>query len=138
MKATFQLHAQLAADTLEVGKLGVSRVLLMNDARYPWLLLVPERENLVELIDLRPTDYATVCEEIRRACLAMRECYAPDKLNVAALGNVVPQLHIHIIARHRGDPAWPRPVWGGPPAPPYAPEQAVKRVNDLRAALRIV
>ena len=118
MKTAFQLHAQLAADTLEVGKLAVSRVLLMNDARYPWLVLVPERENLVELLDLRPGDYASVCEEIRRACQALRDCFAPDKLNVAALGNVVPQLHIHVIARHAGDTAWPSPVWGRLPVEP--------------------
>ena len=133
----FELNAQLAADTFEVGRLALCRVLLMNDARFPWLILVPQRNGLVDLIDLKAGDYQTVMSEIRQACTALREAFSPDKLNVSALGNVVPQLHVHVIARFRTDAAWPRPVWGGPPAPPYEPPAAVKRINDLRAALRL-
>jgi len=137
VREPFELHPQLAADSFEIGRLALSRVLLMNDSRFPWLILVPQRAGLVDLIDLKNSDYATCMGEIRRACEALREAFAPDKLNVAALGNVVPQLHVHAIARFRSDAAWPRPVWGGPPAPPYEPPAAVKRINDLRAALRL-
>jgi len=133
----FELNAQLSADSFEVGRLSLCRVLLMNDSRFPWLILVPQRAGLVDLIDLKNSDYATCMNEVRQASEALREAFNPDKLNVAALGNVVPQLHVHVIARFRTDAAWPRPVWGGPPAPPYAPEAAVKRINDLRAALRL-
>jgi diadenosine tetraphosphate (Ap4A) HIT family hydrolase len=136
-KAPFVLHPQLAADTFEIGRLELSRVLLMNDSRFPWLILVPEKPDLVELVDLGNTDLSRLAGEIRRASLALRECFAPDKLNVAALGNMVPQLHVHVIARFRNDSAWPRPVWGGPPAPPYPAAAAVKRINDLRGALRL-
>jgi diadenosine tetraphosphate (Ap4A) HIT family hydrolase len=136
-KPGFALHPQLAADTFEIGKLALSRVLLMNDARFPWLILVPERPDLVDLIDLRATDHARLTDEIRLASTALRTVFRPDKLNVAALGNMVPQLHVHVIARFRTDAAWPRPVWGGPPAPPYEAAAAVKRINDLRGALRL-
>jgi diadenosine tetraphosphate (Ap4A) HIT family hydrolase len=137
MSATFELHPQLTAETFPVGRLGLSRVLLMNDTRFPWVIVVPERSGLVDLTDLNPADYDLATQEIRRVCLALKELVKPDKLNVAALGNVVPQLHIHVIARFKNDAAWPRPVWGGPPAPPYSAEAAVKRINDLRAALRL-
>lgn len=133
----FVLHPRLAGDTFEIGRLDLSRVLLMNDARYPWLILVPERGGLVELIDLNASEHHKMADEIRTVSIAMRELFRPDKLNVAALGNMVPQLHVHVIARFRSDDAWPRPVWGGLPAPPYEAAQAVKRVNDLRAALRL-
>ena len=136
-KPPFALHPQLAADTFEIGRLELSRVLLMNDSRYPWLILVPEKPDLVELVDLGNTDLSRLTGEIRRTSLALRECFSPDKLNVAALGNMVPQLHVHVIARFRNDSAWPRPVWGGPPAPPYPAAAAVKRINDLRGALRL-
>ena len=136
-KTPFALHPQLAADTFDIGRLELSRVLLMNDSRYPWLILVPEKPDLVELVDLGNTDLSRLTGEIRRASLALRECFSPDKLNVAALGNMVPQLHVHVIARFRNDSAWPRPVWGGPPAPPYPAAAAVKRINDLRGALRL-
>jgi len=135
-KPEFALHPQLAADTFEIGRFELSRVLLMNDARYPWLILVPERAELVELVDLRPAELHRLSDEIRSASLALRELFAPDKLNVAALGNMVPQLHVHVIARFKHDATWPRPVWGGPPAPPYPAAAAVKRINDLRGALR--
>jgi len=136
-KTPFALHPQLAADTFEIGRLELSRVLLMNDSRFPWLILVPEKPDLVDLIDLGNTDLSRLTGEIRRTCVALRELFAPDKLNVAALGNMVPQLHVHVIARFRNDSAWPRPVWGGPPAPPYPAAAAVKRINDLRGALRL-
>lgn len=136
-KTAFVLHPSLAADTFKVGRLELSRVLLMNDARFPWLILVPECPDLVELIDLKNADHHRLADEIRRVSVALHELFRPDKLNIAALGNMVPQLHVHVIARFRTDAAWPRTVWGGPPAPPYQAAAVVKRVNELRAALRL-
>jgi diadenosine tetraphosphate (Ap4A) HIT family hydrolase len=133
----FQLDSRLEADTFPVARLGLSRLLLMNDVRFPWLILVPEKPGLVELVDLAPGELAQLMDEVRTVCGALRELFQPDKLNVAALGNLVQQLHVHVVARFRTDAAWPRPIWGGPPSPPYPPDQAVKLVNDLRAALRI-
>ncbi|HQY37600.1 MAG TPA: HIT domain-containing protein [Pseudomonadota bacterium] len=134
----FALDPRLAADTLEVGDLQLSRVLLMNDARHPWLILVPRRAGLVEFLQLDRADCAALDAELRLCSLALMELHRPDKLNVAALGNVVRQFHVHVIARFTTDAAWPRPVWGGPPAPAYAAAEAVARVKDLRAALRLV
>ena len=133
----FTLHAALAADTLDVGNLALSRVLLMNDARYPWLVLVPQRSGLVDLVDLDPIDHHRLTDEIRQASIALRELFRPDKLNVAALGNVVPQLHVHVIARYRSDAAWPRPVWTIGTVVPYGSAEGAERLRDLRAALGV-
>jgi diadenosine tetraphosphate (Ap4A) HIT family hydrolase len=134
----FQVDPRLAADTLEIGDLQLSRVLLMNDARFPWLILVPRRAGLVEYLQLDREDCIALDAELRRCSLALMELHRPDKLNVAALGNMVRQFHVHVIARFTTDAAWPRPVWGGLPAPSYAAAEAVARVKDLRAALRLV
>ncbi len=120
-ETSFTLHPQLAADTVPVGDLELCRVLLSKDANYPWLILVPRRPGIVELIDLDPADRAIVSFEIdavSRALKAITEC---EKLNVAALGNVVPQLHVHVIGRRHSDAAWPKPVWGVAPATAYEP-----------------
>lgn len=137
-RSEFTLDPRLAADTLPVGDLPLSRVLLMDDTRFPWLVLVPRRAGLVELGDLPREERIVLLDEIDLVAAALRALVAPDKLNVAALGNMVPQLHVHVIARFRHDAAWPAPVWGTRPAPPYTAEAAVKRVNDLRAALRML
>lgn len=108
----FELDPRLADETHNVGELALCRVLLMDDARFPWIILVPRRAGLRELVDLDPASRATLWDEIDRASRAMIALHAPHKLNVAALGNVVPQLHVHVVARRMGDAAWPRPVWG--------------------------
>jgi diadenosine tetraphosphate (Ap4A) HIT family hydrolase len=115
----FILHPSLAADTAFVSDWGLSRVLLMNDARYSWLILVPRRAGISELFQLAAAERAMLSEEI--ACAAQRLKYlaACAKINVGALGNLVPQLHVHVVARSPGDPAWPAPVWGHSPAVPY-------------------
>ena len=113
------LHAQLEADTAAIGDLRLSRLLLANDANYPWLLLVPRREGASEIIDLSEADQIELAVEIARVSRALKAVTACDKLNVAALGNVVSQLHVHVIARRRNDPAWPKPVWGAVPARDY-------------------
>ena len=120
----WSLHPQLAADTVAVGDLPLCRVLLMNDANYPWLILVPRRPDLVEILDLDEAERTRLMSEVARAAQALRAMTACHKLNVAALGNAVPQLHVHVIARFRGDPAWPKPVWGVVPARAY---EAAKR-----------
>jgi diadenosine tetraphosphate (Ap4A) HIT family hydrolase len=124
----FALHPQLAADTLPVARLALSRLVLMNDATYPWLILVPERPGLSELYELSAADQIQLMTEVTAVCRALIAACGPervpDKFNVAALGNVVPQLHLHVIARFRDDPAWPSPVWGRAPAVPYPPAAA--------------
>jgi diadenosine tetraphosphate (Ap4A) HIT family hydrolase len=106
------LHPQLERDTTPLGDLPLSRVLIINDANYPWLLLVPRRYDAVELIDLNEVERAQLMAEIALVSSALKEVTECDKLNVAALGNAVPQLHVHIIARRKTDKAWPKPVWG--------------------------
>ncbi len=105
----------------------------MNDRRFPWLILVPEREAVREIHELSPADRATLVEEIARAGEALDRLFHPDKLNVGALGNVVPQLHVHVVARAAGDPAWPGPVWGSGAAVPYS-EEELEEVREKLAA----
>jgi diadenosine tetraphosphate (Ap4A) HIT family hydrolase len=113
---TWCLHPLLANDTIDIGDLPLSRVLVINDANYPWLLLVPRRTEANEVIDLNEVEQAQLMTEIARVARALKDVTGCDKLNIAALGNVVPQLHVHIIARRTGDAAWPRPAWGAVPA----------------------
>jgi diadenosine tetraphosphate (Ap4A) HIT family hydrolase len=117
----FTLHSRLAADTIFVADLLLCRVLLMNDVRYPWLVLVPRIADAVEIFDLSVQDRATLVEEITEAARTLQQLSGAAKMNIGALGNLVPQLHIHIVARNAGDPAWPGPVWGHGPAVPYLP-----------------
>ncbi len=116
---TFALDDRLARDTLVIGDWPLSRVLLMNDSRWPWLILVPRREGLVELIDLDLADQTQLMDEAGRAARFLKPHTQADKLNVCALGNIVRQLHLHVVARTIGDPAWPGPVWGHGAATPY-------------------
>ena len=127
----FDLHPQLAADTVEVCRLPLCRVLLSRDSSFPWLVLVPQRANVRELIELTERDRHLLMDEIAQAEQVLGALFAPDKLNVAALGNAVPQLHIHVVARYRTDRAWPRPIWGTGEAVPY---EAAK-LNALRTRL---
>lgn len=108
----FILDPALERDTVAVATLPLSLLRLHRDANYPWLILVPARDSLVELTDLDDPSLATLMSEIRQCCSILKKMFQPDKLNVAALGNQVRQLHIHVIARRIGDPAWPNPVWG--------------------------
>ncbi len=122
--AEFALDPRLEADSVPVVDLPLSAVRLMRDANYAGLLLVPRRAELSELIDLDAAERARLIEEIALASEALRFEVACDKLNVAALGNMVAQLHVHVIARRRDDPAWPNPVWGAAPAKAYPPGAA--------------
>ena len=126
----FELHPQLEADTVTVGYLPLSRILISKDANYPWFILVPQRADLSEIHHLDQADRQQLFEESCRLSECMVDAFSPDKMNVAALGNVVPQLHVHHIARYKGDPAWPGPVWGVVPARPYQ-EGALQQRIDL-------
>lgn len=131
----FQLHPRLARDTLPVTTLELCTVRLMNDCRFPWVILVPRREHAVELHRLPPTDQALLVAESGRVADALERLFAPDKLNLGALGNVVPQLHWHVVARHRTDPCWPGPVWGCGTAEPYDGDTGEQRAASMRDAL---
>ena len=131
----WSLHSQLKKDTIDIGDLPLCRVLVIKDAHYPWLLLVPRREGAVEIIDLGEVEQAQLMTEISRVSRALKEITKCDKLNVAALGNLVPQLHVHVIARYEQDIAWPRPVWGMAAAQPYAPEALIERIQLLRETI---
>ncbi len=130
----FQLHERLQADTTYVTDLPVCRVLLMNDARYPWLILVPRRPGMRDLDEIDEPESAQVFAEVTMASRVLKSIYDPFKLNVAALGNQVPQLHIHIIARTQGDSAWPAPVWGIGDPIAYKTETQRDTLNALREA----
>ena len=135
MDSGYHLHPQLAADSHPLATLALSELRLIDDANYPWLVLVPRVANAVELIDLDRDQRLRLTDEIDFAARLLRAAVRPDKLNVAALGNMVPQLHVHVIARFTTDPAWPAPVWGRLAAKPYAPEALVDRIRSFQAAM---
>src|ERR1035437_9271408 len=111
----WSLHPQLAQDTVPIGDLALARVLLAKDANFPWLILVPRRPGLIELIELEENAQVQLLSELAAAAGALKSITECDKLNIAALGNQVAQLHVHVIARRHSDAAWPKPVWGAAP-----------------------
>jgi len=132
---SFALDPRLAADTHAIGALPFSELLLMDDARFPWVILVPRIAGARELIDLDEGDQRLLLGEIDRVARVLESMLHPDKLNVAALGNVVPQLHVHVIARFTTDAAWPNPVWGRGERMAYGERERAARIAKLRAAL---
>lgn len=135
MPGLFELDPRLAAATLSVGSTALSRVLLMNDARFPWIILVPAREGVTEPFQLASSEQEALWSESMVVAEAMKRHFEADKLNIAALGNQVPQLHVHHIARFHTDDAWPGPVWGVGSAIPYPEAAAEVLVDDLRSRL---
>ena len=133
MPQMFDLHPQLAQDCLQLGRFSLCRLLLMNDACYPWFILVPERENIREIHELSENDQLLLLRESVWFSHCLEAVFTPDKLNIAALGNVVPQLHIHHIVRYRSDACWPAPVWGATPASPYMDSQLEQLEDRLKA-----
>lgn len=133
--ADFELDPRLAADTHAVADWPVSRVLLMDDARFPWLILVPRVAGARELHALPEATRAALFDEVVRAAAALERATGATKMNVAALGNLVPQLHVHVIARHEGDAAWPGPVWGMPGSQPRAEGPRRELLARFEAAL---
>ena len=135
----FMLHPQLAADTVTVGDLPVCRVLLNKQfAQFPWLILVPKRTGCRDLTDVAELDYMPMMEEVRAVELALKALTGADKMNVAAIGNLVPQLHIHVIARFKDDEVWPKPVWGNAQPQPYDDDAVEKLAVTLREVLDVV
>jgi diadenosine tetraphosphate (Ap4A) HIT family hydrolase len=130
----WSLHPQLEHDTVPVGDLPLSRVLAIDDADYPWLVLVPRRAGTVEIGDLG-ADAARLMDEILLASRVLKDVTGCDKLNVAAIGNVVPQLHVHIVARWKTDPLWPKPVWGMRPVRPGDAADFARFVAEVREGL---
>jgi diadenosine tetraphosphate (Ap4A) HIT family hydrolase len=130
---SFVLHPRLDADSFFITDWPLCRVLLMNDARYPWLILVPRRDAMTEVMDLTIMDRALLTEEITRAGGVVRGLPGVTKINIGALGNLVPQLHAHVLGRHPGDPAWPGPVWGHSAATPYEPAARDALIGMVRS-----
>jgi diadenosine tetraphosphate (Ap4A) HIT family hydrolase len=135
MTQEFALDERLAADTEPVAGLELSDLRLMNDARFPWLILVPRRQGVSELIDLERTDLVHLMDEVASTSRALHTVTSCDKLNVGALGNVVSQLHVHVVGRFVGDAAWPGPVWGSGEAVAYRAEARQRFIGLVRAAL---
>jgi diadenosine tetraphosphate (Ap4A) HIT family hydrolase len=129
---TFEIHTRLAADTSFVADWPLSRVLLMEDARYFWLVLVPRLPGVTEITELSPAERATLMEETARAGVILKEAGAA-KLNIGSLGNLVPQFHLHVVGRHPGDAAWPGPVWGHSAPEPYDSAARLTRIALVRA-----
>lgn len=137
ISGAFALDPRLSGDTIAIGELALSSVLLLDDSRFPWFVLVPRRASASELTDLDQEDARALMDEIRIATRVMLDLAGPDKVNVGALGNVVPQLHVHVVGRFLSDPAWPGPVWGfgqRTPYPPHAAALLVERAAGLFAA----
>ena len=128
----WSLHPQLAADTVPVCDLALSRLLAMNDANFPWLVLVPRRAGVSEIIDLG-AEQSLLMDELALVSRALKDETRCDKLNVAAIGNVVPQLHIHVVARRKDDAAWPKPVWGAVPQRAYEADVMERFVTAIRS-----
>lgn len=131
----FMLDRQLAADTVVVGDFKLCTLLLMKDAQYPWFILVPRVEDVTELFQLSAADRAQWMKESCLLAEKLKDAFAADKMNIAALGNVVAQLHIHHVVRYRNDAAWPAPVWGKLPVEPCSEELIATRIGKLRAVL---
>lgn len=131
----FVLDSRLQQDTVLIGSFPLSQLLLMNDANYPWFILVPRREAVSELFQLDSADQAALWEETTDLAATLKDTFSADKMNVATLGNMVAQLHMHVIVRRREDAAWPAPVWGKHPAQPYTSEQIAELIAKLRGVL---
>lgn len=130
----FILDKRLEQDTLPIGNFPLSRLLLMNDASYPWFILVPRREEISELFQLDSADQLSLWKETTTLAEVIKDTFGADKINVATLGNMVSQLHMHVIARRRNDAAWPAPVWGRQSAVPYSTDQ----VESIKRKLKLV
>ena len=135
--AGWSLDPLLERNTVPVGDMPLCHVLMINDANYPWLLLVPRRRGIIEITELDDIEQAQLMSELVQAARALKAITACDKINIAALGNVVPQLHVHVIARSRGDAAWPKPVWNAVPPRAYEPAAMEKLLVPLRQRLAL-
>ncbi|MCF6251634.1 MAG: HIT domain-containing protein [Methylococcaceae bacterium] len=133
---TFQVHPRLQQDSIEIGRFNLSRLLLINDSQYPWFVLVPERIDITEIYQLSETDQQVLQQESSLLAKMLADNYHADKMNIAAIGNLVPQLHIHHIVRYKNDIAWPAPVWGKYDAVPYSKPQLEKTKTKIKILLK--
>ncbi len=131
---SFALHSDLKRDGIPIGSFDLCLVLLINDQNYPWFVLVPQRDGIRDTIDLAQDDYEQLWSESRAFSVGIMQVFAGEKLNVAALGNVTPQLHVHHVVRYSSDPAWPGPIWGKHAMKPYDGSQIQSTVQKLSAA----
>lgn len=131
----FMLDPRLEADSAFVAQLALCELRLMNDERFPWLLLIPQRAGMSEIAELDDADQQLLWHEVNHAAAALRACVPCDKLNLGALGNIVRQLHLHVVARRENDAAWPGPVWGSGAAQPYPQQRQQQLIEALRAQL---
>jgi diadenosine tetraphosphate (Ap4A) HIT family hydrolase len=132
-----KLHPQLSKDCFELGEFSLCQLLLLNDANYPWFILLPNRENITELHHLTESDQKQLMTESMFLSKYLEDIFQPDKINIASLGNVVPQLHIHHIARFTTDACWPAPVWGAVSSIPYRNDQKKNIIDQLDSWLNI-
>lgn len=131
----FELHPQLEKDCLVLGNFKLSTVLLVNDSNYPWLILVPRRDGIKEIFQLKPADQSQLLSESSALASTLDDYFSADKINIAALGNMVPQLHIHHIVRYKTDSAWPKPIWGAVAGVPYTADEQHERIKVLQQIL---
>ncbi len=131
----YYLDNRLQQDSLPIGKLKLCEIRLLDDSRWPWLLLVPMRKGMSEVFDLAATDQNLLAEETTYASLTLKNITSAEKINTAAIGNIVRQLHVHVIARNEGDANWPGPVWGFGQAEPYSKETATKFISQIQNEL---
>ncbi len=131
----FELHPVLENDSILIGRFGLCQIRLIKDSNYPWVLLVPERKELTEIHQLSVEDRCLLAEESAFLSATLAELFEADKMNIAAIGNMVPQLHVHHIVRYKTDPSWPAPVWGNLPMKPYSDEALEEMADKIAAAL---
>ena len=137
MTTPFQLHPRLQQDCITIGRFELCQLLMMNDSHYPWFILVPEKADIQELYQLSKPEQFTLLEESSYLAENLAALYKADKMNIAAIGNLVPQLHIHHIVRYQNDKAWPDPVWGKFAALPYTEQQIADNITRIKKQLNI-
>jgi diadenosine tetraphosphate (Ap4A) HIT family hydrolase len=137
MTTLFQLHPRLRQDCIAIGRFELCQLLMMNDSHYPWFILVPAKADIQEIYQLSKPEQLTLLEESSYLAENLAALYKADKMNIAAIGNLVPQLHLHHIVRYRNDKAWPDPVWGKFAALPYTQLQIAEQIARVKTRLRL-
>ena len=137
MTTLFQLHPRLKQDCITIGRFDLCQLLMMNDSQYPWFILVPEKADIKEIYQLSKSDQHTLTQESSYLAENLATLFNADKMNIAAIGNLVPQLHIHHVFRYQGDKAWPAPIWGKFAAVPYTPQQITDNIDRVKKQLKI-
>ena len=137
MTTLFQLHPRLKQDCITIGSFDLCQLLMMNDSQYPWFILVPEKADITEIYQLSKVDQHTLTQESSYLAENLATLYKADKMNIAAIGNLVPQLHLHHVVRYQTDKAWPVPIWGKFAAVPYTPEQMIDNIDRVKEQLKI-